>query len=428
MHTIIGRYTAVIPPTLLALAVLLCRSAAGEQWILVTGDGAVEAGAVLPAKDGASLAVTGPSGKETTVPVDGCLGLMRKTRARPELGRGRDTRVGIELHSGDIIRAADISFKNGTLAARHPVWKELSFPAAAVRRIRVRPAADLPSLSPSFSGVRFTNGDDVSGKVVSVVGETILVEVEGVGKLPVEGLDSVADIVLASAGKSKKEPSSNAGGTVTVLCRSGDAVKGTLLGGGWTVRTSWRREPVTIAPGQVKSVAFRGGHAFLSDIGTAGEQQTPWIDSIRPWRADASLDGGPMTVGGYRALKGLAMDSRTVLKFSVGSLSGAPLRFCCMLGVDAASFPGSGDADFVVAADGKELEKKRVVSGRDPQPFYTDVPAGTKTLTVTLDYGRRGSLGDFVNAMWAALVKLSPPPEPEPETPPDAPAPAPAGE
>jgi len=415
VHTKTGRYSAVIPPTFLALVLLSCGTAAGEQWMLVTDDGPVEADGITPSKDGASLLVA-PSGKKVTVALDRCIGLMCRTTARPKLGRDRDARVGIELHSGDIIRATDLAFKEKTVTARHPAWKDLSFPAGAVKRIRISPAPNLPIISPSFSGVRFVNGDEVAGRVVSIVGETILVEVEGVGKLPVEGLDSVADVVLSPAGKEPKKKSAGENGTVTLLCRSGDMVAGRLLGGGWTVQVSWRKDAVTVAPGQVKSVAFHGdGHVFLSGMKAPGAQQTPWIDSMKPWRADASLDGGPLTMGGYRALKGLAMNSRTALKFSVAALSDVPLRFVCLLGVDPASFPGSGDADFVAAADGKTLVKTRVISGASPQPLSADIPAGTKTLTITLDYGRRGSLGDFVNAMWAALVKLPAPPPPADE-------------
>jgi hypothetical protein len=126
-----------------------------------------------------------------------------------------------------------------------------------------------------------------------------------------------------------------------------------------------------------------------------------------------------MTVRGYLALKGLGMHSRTVLEFPIGALSTDPLRFCCLLGIDAASFAGAGDADFAVAADGKTLEKGRVVSGAELQPVFADVPAGAKALTFTLDYGRRGSSGDYADVMWAALMRVKGPPEPE-AAPPEA--------
>jgi hypothetical protein len=154
-----------------------------------------------------------------------------------------------------------------------------------------------------------------------------------------------------------------------------------------------------------------GTNVFLSDMKPSRADMTPFIDSIKPWRADASVDGGPMTVRGYLALKGLGMHSRTVLEFPVGALSTGPLRLCCLLGIDAASF--AGDADFAVAVDGKTLGKGRIASGTGPQPLFADVPAGTKTLTFTLDYGRRGSAGDYADVMWAALVRVKTPPAPE---------------
>jgi hypothetical protein len=251
---------AVLLPALLAAGIVPCGAeerVRGARWMLLTGEGLVRARDVRPGRDGESITVTDLSGGKGEMPLDSCLGLMRRVGTRPMYGRNRDGRAGIELRCGDTILAADVGYREETLTARHPFWKELSFPSGLVRRIRVRRDRTLPPAAPSFEGVRFANGDEVAGRVVSIVGETILVEVEAVGKVPVESFDSVADIVLAPAGGSKEKADSYGSRTVAVLCRSGDLVRGRLQGedaGAWIVGTSWRKEPVRIPASEIRSV------------------------------------------------------------------------------------------------------------------------------------------------------------------------------
>ncbi|MFC1671633.1 NPCBM/NEW2 domain-containing protein [Planctomycetota bacterium] len=441
MHTTINRHRAASPlrqaRLLIAVAVLpLIVSASGvvpcnaaEQaprdapWLLVTIDGLVKAKDVRPGQGGESLTVIDLSGENREIPLDSCVGLMRRTEMRPRHGRNHDSRTGIELHSGDTVFAADIAYKEGILSAAHPFWKKLSFPLKLIRRVRVQKVQDLPTPFASFTGVRFANGDTVEGTVVSIVRETILVEIEAVGKVPVEGFDSIADIIFAPA-KEKNAPPAEGDRIVAVRCRSGDFVKGKLArekDGAWIVETPWKKEPVRIHATQIQSVGLRGTHTFLSDMKPSRVDMTPFIDSAKPWKANESLDGGTMTVNGYSAITGLAMHSRTVLEFPIGSISAAPLRFCCLLGIDAASVPKAGDADFILSADGRILKKKRIVSGTKLLPLYADVSAGSKTLTVTLDHGRKGSAGDYVDVMWAALVRVKKPPEPPAPPPPPEP-------
>jgi len=117
----------------------------------------------------------------------------------------------------------------------------------------------------------------------------------------------------------------------------------------------------------------KGKLSYLSDLDPIEKDETSTEDLVFPYRRDRNLYGGPLRLKGETYSKGLALHSRTVLTYDLGS---EYQLFRAVLGVDDVVRSENGAAVYVkviIEADGRELFRGDVRSKDDPKPLALDV-------------------------------------------------------
>jgi hypothetical protein len=142
--------------------------------------------------------------------------------------------------------------------------------------------------------------------------------------------------------------------------------------------------------------AIWGRSEFVSDLEPAAVNEASYYGTKFVWRRNASVSGGPLTLGGRVFERGLGVHSRSSLTYRLDK------KFALLAGViglnDGAS--ALGHVEFVVRGDGKELFRTAMAAGDAPKPLRVNV-AGVETLELFVDFGRNEDTGD--HADWAEL-------------------------
>jgi hypothetical protein len=153
----------------------------------------------------------------------------------------------------------------------------------------------------------------------------------------------------------------------------------------------------------------RGKVVYLSDLKPESVAWVPYYGLGRdlPARADyyaprqdRSLSSGPLQLDGVRYAKGLAIHSRTTLVYR---LSGRFRRLAAVAGIDDAVRP-RGNVRLVIRGDGRVLADLPI-AGTDPaRPLDLDL-AGVTRLTLLVDFGEDGDVGDHLVLCDARLIQ-----------------------
>jgi len=103
-------------------------------------------------------------------------------------------------------------------------------------------------------------------------------------------------------------------------------LSGDVLSGRWielkdrtiTFQTQWN-ETIQLRVNSISRLEAAASPAtYLSGLKPVRIEQTPYFDRIVPWRADSSLDGGPLKLNtGEKCDHGISMHSRCVLEFDL---------------------------------------------------------------------------------------------------------------
>jgi hypothetical protein len=153
----------------------------------------------------------------------------------------------------------------------------------------------------------------------------------------------------------------------------------------------------------VSSIQFLNTRAaYLSDLDPLEYRFTPFLSY--PWelRRDRSVGGGALLLRSAEFAKGLGMHSRCEVTYS---LKGRYRLFHAIVGIDD-SARGKGNASISVKLDGRTLFHRDSVAGDDPalQVGALDVAGGDR-LTLSVDFGQFGDVGDRVNWCDAVVVE-----------------------
>ena len=170
-----------------------------------------------------------------------------------------------------------------------------------------------------------------------------------------------------------------------------------ITAGRVTVETAFA-DRLSLAFERVVRVRFSSGlFTYLSDLDPVEEKQTPYIggsdDFLFPWRRDVTVTGEPLVVAGRTFGKGLGMHSRSSLTYA---LDGDYSRFTSFVGVadEVLAHAVSGSLVVRVTVDGEErFQSPPLRPGEEAVPVDVDVSGGAR-LTLTVDFGDRGDLGD----------------------------------
>lgn len=162
----------------------------------------------------------------------------------------------------------------------------------------------------------------------------------------------------------------------------------------------------------IGSLDFSAGKLrYLSQMEPREVKYTPFFD-IFPfeYRRDRSLDGPPLTLGGKTYSRGIAMHSRTLLKYRIG---GEFRRLQAVMGIDdSVGRLHLGNVHVVISGDGRVLHESDVKSydeGARKQlpavPLDLDV-AGIRDLEILVDFGKDiADTGDHLDLADAKLLK-----------------------
>jgi hypothetical protein len=146
----------------------------------------------------------------------------------------------------------------------------------------------------------------------------------------------------------------------------------------------------------VYSIDFLDGRlAYLSDLTPAKVEQTAYFGRVMPWRADQSLEGGPLRLTDGQYTKGIAMHSRCVLEYQI---DGGFERFAAKVGFEQPA-GANGCAAVRLLGDGRVLYENADARGDQP-PAMVDVDvSSTQRLTLEVDFGKVPEVGARV--IWA---------------------------
>jgi hypothetical protein len=160
---------------------------------------------------------------------------------------------------------------------------------------------------------------------------------------------------------------------------------------------------VTLAADTLAALDFSAGKIrYLSQLEPRDVKSLPFWDafSYHEYRRDRSLDGTPISLAGKTYARGLAINSRTTLRYRI---AGEYTRFQGVMGIDD-SVRGWGDVWVVISGDGKPLFEGEVKGRNAPRPFSLDV-TGVRDLEILVDFGGDTNVGDHLDLADAKLIK-----------------------
>ena len=162
---------------------------------------------------------------------------------------------------------------------------------------------------------------------------------------------------------------------------------------------------VTLPAEAVLSLDYSLGKVrYLSQLEPRDVKYVPYFDVVWKYRRDRSLDGGPLRVGGQSYQRGLAIHSRTTLKYRLG---GEYRRFQAIMGIDE-SVGRKGDVQVVISGDGVEKFSGKVRGDVPPaervHALDLDV-AGVRELEILVDFGGDLDIADHLDLADAKVIK-----------------------
>ena len=384
---------------LVALPACLPPAHAADHWAVMTDSGARTATSLEFSADGTSLVCRDASNSSEALPLTSVAALMQRTTPPSPSVTAERKRFFAVLSSGERLLAESVTLETGQVTIAHSRWGHVPFKVQSVRRLTAHDSrlADPPA---DFTGVRYFNGDSVPGTVSSIARETVLVDMEAIGKIPVEGLSNVADVVFT-----RDSAVAAATRETEILLRTGEILRGRLAGAGKRVevRTSWAAKPLGIPLEMISALLFSDGRTLVSYMTPKSAAETPFLGFQRPWQRDRSLTGNTLSTGGFAASRGLALHSKTVLEFAIPP-SAHTSALIAWTGIDDAIPPGTTFAELQIAVDNVPVETLRLRPAAGLFPLRIEIPTNAAALTFTADYGEFGSVGDHVDILYPCLV------------------------
>lgn len=282
---------------------------------------------------------------------------------------------------------------------------EVAVPIDALRAIRFEPSkqhADLDKAiqAPSADQDRifFTvdgKSDSVTGLIESLSDKELTFQIEGLTRtIPRERL---VGIVIAQP--LADEAPAPALATLT----NGSQVGGELV--------SLNREKLVFSPpgggeipvarSAVASIQIRSAReVFLSDLKPLAAEQHAIVTLPRPWQADRSVLGRPLTIGGRVFEKGIGVQSRSSLTFAA---AGKYDTLAAVIGIDVET-GGRGDCIFSVLGDGQPLFSRRIKGTDPPHEMQINI-AGIQQITLLVEPGADLDLSDHADWGDVRIIK-----------------------
>ena len=344
---------------------------------------------------------------------------IRLVQATGQAGLGAEDDRGLKVSLTDGSQLSVSSFESSTkeFTAAHPTLGLLKLPLATVRSVRLSPPE--AKLEPSWQQVldKVSKNDQIvirkqdvldhlDGVVGAINAETIRFLLDG------EELTIKREKAFGIIYARKPAPVKLA---AQVELANGDFVSARSVTAdeqGWRVESAAGLS-FSLNEAAVVRVDFSLGKVvYLSTMEPRSVKYTPGIQGLVPeetdfrweFRRDRNLDGRPLRLGQKTYSRGLAIHSKTELKYRLG---GEFRRFQALLGIDD-EITRFGETTVRILGDREELFAADISPRQAPIVIDLDV-AQVVELEIVVDFGPdkpwRSDIGDRVHLADARLVK-----------------------
>ena len=162
---------------------------------------------------------------------------------------------------------------------------------------------------------------------------------------------------------------------VTRLAWDGNALKVRLVSGSDVALPAARLAALDFSSGKIR---------YLSQIEPRDVKYVPFFDITHEYRRDRSLDGTPLTLAGKVWSRGLAIHSKTTLRYRI---AGDYTRFQAVAGIDdSVRRGGKFNVRLIIKGDGQSLFDVEIKTEDAPRPIELDV-TGVRDLEISVDFG-----------------------------------------
>lgn len=389
--------------TWLGWGILLAAAAAPPRVEMLTLDGQSAAGAVQSLTE-RQLELATDAGV-TTTPLS-ALQEVRVLSAAPAPDNPADSGISVRLVDGSRLQVRSLSVQGNAVAAEHAQLGALQLPLASVRSLRfVAEAAPVEAAwkqlleRPSRQDLLIVRKGDVLDHLDGVAGrideQTVQFRLDGedvsVKRERVFGIVYARKAVEAPAAGARADLVNGDQLFVRSVVWSDDQWRLTLPGD----------KAVTLPADALRTIDFSLGKiVYLSALEPREVKHTPFFNFEWDYQRNRSLVGRPLMIGSRVFQRGLAIHSRTLLRYRLG---GEYRRFTATLGPDPDL--DYGTARLVISGDGKPLLETDVDARQPPRPI--DLPVeGVVELSILVDFGRdQLDNGDRVHLGDAKVVK-----------------------
>ena len=355
------------------------------------------------------------SGSET-VPVTDILQIRSPS---PASVHGVDSIV-LRLVDDSQLKVQTFLSSGTSVTVTHPQLGELRIPATSVSSVRFA-AADskvetewnqLIERAPKKDMIAIRKGevlDHLDGVVGSMNDATLQFQLDG-DDLAVKR-EKIFGLIY-----SKRESSARKA-VAQLELTSGDRLSAKQIewnGTKWQVRLVTGLE-VGVAPESLKLIDYSiSKFTYLSDLEPRGMKHTPYFGEfsdfhVFAYRRDKDFEGNQMSLGHKKYAKGLAIHSKTILKYRLG---GDYRRFQAVMGIGDEI--NRGNVDVTIKADENivfngtvKVGENGQQGGQRPAPQLLDIDvAGVVELEIVVDYGSpKIDIGDRLYLANARLVR-----------------------
>jgi len=153
----------------------------------------------------------------------------------------------------------------------------------------------------------------------------------------------------------------------------------------------------------VSSIDFSSGKVvYVSQLEPRDVKYVPFFDIVYEYRRDRSLDGPLLTLGGKSYSRGLAIHSKTTLRYRI---AGDYTRFQGLAGIDDTVRRLEQSVQLTITGDNKPLFDAEIKGGQPPQVLDLDV-TDVRDLEIVVDFGSDMlDIGDHLDLADARLIK-----------------------
>uniref|UniRef100_A0A7C2K075 Glycosyl hydrolase family 98 putative carbohydrate-binding module domain-containing protein n=1 Tax=Schlesneria paludicola TaxID=360056 RepID=A0A7C2K075_9PLAN len=388
-------------PGLWVCLLLIGQQQAEPQVEVTTLSGPVRSGQLRQIDDRSLTLII--DGRSEAVPITDLLDLRMTGSA--ETAVKPDASV-VFLTDGSRLQCDGLTASGQTWQVQHPQLGPIAIPRNDIRSLRL--AADDPAISAAWK--ELVGRDNREDLIVIRKGD-VLDHIDGVVgsiddasvKFLLDGDDvtvkreRVFGIILAA--HERRAP----GRTLRVELPGGDSLfvqQVAYRDGRW--KLDWLRpQPLEAQTTAVRGVDFSAGKVLsLSAIEPREVEHTPYFNTRWDYQRDRNLVGRPLRVGPRSFPRGLAIHSKTRLRYRLG---GEYRRFSATLGLDPEI--SAGVATFRVVGDGRPLFESDVSVLDEPKQLDLSVE-GVVELDLIVDFGPDGlDTGDRVHLGDAKVSK-----------------------